>query len=250
MCCFSGNVSSVGATRIFARGAGADRQYLAYSMHYEAAGDLAMILPLPTPPGAPEDAVRFIDLSGYAEFFTDLERGFPVRLTRAFQGAPQAQSLKVYSVGSFEASFVPRQADFARLDARFRLPERVWGDLPVYRDYGFAVFKLKPGAHEVHPMAFEFPRRDARRLFFPTVHVHHGAVESVAEFDHTLYCQRAGRERDWQISARELAAAAAELPAREFVDVLRAQGLIDADAPAQKLTVRGRLRNEDIWATE
>jgi hypothetical protein len=43
-------------------------------MQYRAAGELAMILPLPVPPGCGEDAVRFIDLSGHASFFADLAR--------------------------------------------------------------------------------------------------------------------------------------------------------------------------------
>ena len=39
-------------------------------------------------------------------------------------------------------------------------------------------------------MAFEFPTRDAARLFFPTVHVHDGSFHPMAHFDHSLYCQR------------------------------------------------------------
>jgi hypothetical protein len=38
-------------------------------------------------------------------------------------------------------------------------------------------------------MAFEFQRRDASQLFFPTVHVHDGLVHPTAHFDHELYCQ-------------------------------------------------------------
>jgi hypothetical protein len=38
-----------------------------------------------------------------------------------------------------------------------RLPEGVWAKLPGYADFGFAVFKLKPGNAQVHPMAFSFP---------------------------------------------------------------------------------------------
>ncbi len=158
MCCFSGNVTSVSDTNLFARSAVGDRQFLVYSMQYEADSELAMILPLPVPPAAPEDALQFIDLSGYPAFFADLRLGFPEPIPRGAPlqrlGAPQAKALRVYDVGSFEASFVPQPADFERLDGRFRLPAGVWDQLPQYRDWGFAVFKLKSGVRTVHPMAF------------------------------------------------------------------------------------------------
>ena len=89
-----------------------------------------------------------------------------------------------------EASFVPTIADFDRLDERFRLPKETWHHLPQYNKFGFAVFKLKPGEKRIHPMAFEFPRSDSKRLFFPTVHIHDGEVHATADFDHILYCQQ------------------------------------------------------------
>jgi hypothetical protein len=57
-------------------------------------------------------------------------------------------------------------------------------------DFGFAVFKLKPAADpkEVHPLAFEFPRRNDL-LYFPTLHIHDGEIHPNAQFDHMLYCQ-------------------------------------------------------------
>ena len=76
MCCFSQPVEVVSDTNIFARGA-SGRQSLVYSMSYAAAADLAMVLPLPVPPGPPEDAVRFINLGRYPGFFDDMRRGFP-----------------------------------------------------------------------------------------------------------------------------------------------------------------------------
>ena len=79
---------------------------------------------------------------------------------------------------------MPTVKDFARLDERFKLPPSTWDDLPGYKDYGFAVFKLKKGEQKVHPMAFEFPRGDTRKLFFPTVHIHDGKVHQTAGFDH------------------------------------------------------------------
>jgi hypothetical protein len=123
--------------------------------------DVAMILPLPVPGNPADDAVKFIDLSEYPKIFEDLYKfvtfgdGVPLGLG--------ADDLAVHEVGAFEASFVPRMADFARLDARFQLPAGTWEKLPAYRDYGFAVFKLKAAERDIHPMAFSFPRRDRRR---------------------------------------------------------------------------------------
>src|SRR5207302_5703077 len=137
-----------------------------------------MILPLPVKTPAAENDVEFIDLQGYPNFFTDLEQGFPKQRNHNAidESAPPASAatLRVLQVGSFEASFVPTITDFSRLDERFRLPHDVWDKLPGYKTYGFAVFKLKPGAMTVHPMAFSFPRQNINSLFFPTVHIHDG----------------------------------------------------------------------------
>jgi hypothetical protein len=201
MCCFSRAIRSVSDTQIFARAGEGERQFLVYSMTLEAKGDLAMVLPLPTAAGAGEAAVQFIDLHDYADFFKDLRAGFPEpqeqRLSRHAPTILAPATLKVVSVGSFEASFVPTLADFDRLDPRFRLPAGAWDKLPQYRAYGFAVFKLKPGVATFHPMAFSFPRADADRLFFPTVHIHDGKVHRTAKFDHALYCQCDPAPKDW-----------------------------------------------------
>jgi hypothetical protein len=224
MCCFSREVEKVWSTRIFARPlAGpidASRQLVVYGMSFEAHQDLAMILPIPIHLDAGEDAVRFVDLSACPTFFEDLDRLFPVPVPRAGPpmmfalAAPQGKPmLVVHDVGDFEASFVPTPRDFDRLDPRFRLPGEVWDALPEYSDWGFCVFKLRRAPNsgggsrsglfglfksktkeagagrKVHPMAFEFPRRDASSLFFPTVHVHDGRVHPTAEFDHELFCQ-------------------------------------------------------------
>ena len=97
------------------------------------------------------------------------------------------------------ASFVPAIKDFARLDKQFRLPDSVWEKLPLYKEFGFAVFKLKKpekGEQKVHPMAFEFPRASKNILFFPTVHIHDGTVPAKARFDHSLFA-RSATSRRW-----------------------------------------------------
>lgn len=256
MCCFSPVTApaswlsrlwpkrplKVAETRIYARMEGAE-QALVYSMTLSAAGEVAMLLPIPVASGAGDEAVRFVDLSGYPTFFEDLALGFvvPEPASRAKRGGfPELslspQTLKVHSVGSFEASYVPSVADFDRLDARFRLPDAVWSELPAVADYGFAVFKLKPGkAQHIHPMAFRFPTRDPARLFFPTVHIHDGAVHPTARFDHTLYHQGgAGEDRSWAA-------------ARAFMKLDRAAGLVDGDAHVYRQELAGKLPNRDTW---
>lgn len=243
MCCFSRN-AVVADTNIFARGAKDGRQFLVYSMKFSSKEDLAMILPIPTPRDAKEDAVRFINLEKYADFFKDLRAGFPMpnggsRGKPAFGSLePDSHKLKVVEVGSFEASFVPAVKDFSRLDERFRLPAETWDKLPSYKDFGFAVFKLKKGSEQkVHPLSFEFPRANPKQLFFPTVHIHDGQVHPRAKFDHALYCQADRMLLGWVESTR---------PAAMFMKLDNAEGLLDGMRHCHMKEMRGVLKNEDV----
>jgi hypothetical protein len=149
MCIFSQPVEHVSSTNIFARATIRGTQMLVYAMTLSAREELAMVLPLPTLPGAPENAVRFINLERYAHYFDDMRKGFPETrfAPMAFGGVASGHvpetPLVVHDVGAFEASFVPSLADFSRLDPRFALPAQTWDALPTYKDWGFAVFKLK-----------------------------------------------------------------------------------------------------------
>lgn len=249
MCCFTKPVISVTATKIFARAGKADHQYLVYSMNLKASEALAMVLPLPVKAGSDENAVKFISLKDYPEFFTDMESGFPAPVSAGrSEGvlkwhANSAAALPVVEVGNFEASFVPTVKDFSRLDERFRLPEGAWKKLPAYKDFGFAVFKLKPGSQQVHPMAFSFPRRDIHSLFFPTVHIHDGKVHSEAEFDHVLYCQpnegeplKYDSKRAWIESSGH---------AISFMRVAKAEAIVEPNQHCYKTTMDGHLPNRD-----
>ena len=248
MCCFTGPVE-VAETNIFARAAESLRQLLVYEATTVASAEVAMVLPLPVPPGSGEGAVEFVDLQRFPELFAALADGFPARPVRRgppfAKGAPEVPPgpLRVVGVGSFEASFVPTVDDFARLDPRFRMDPSVWEALPDYRTWGFAVFRLAAGANRTHPMAFVFPRRDPTRLFFPTVHVHDGLVHDYASFDHALYCQ--------ETRGSQLALGAFEEsrgPARRFVDPERGAGIVDPDRHVYRLELRGPAHNVDVFA--
>jgi len=148
----------------------------------------------------------------------------------------------VQEVGAYEASFVPRPMDFGRLDERFRLPAELWVELNNYADWGFAVFQLRETKlAEVHPMAFDFPRRD-KRLFFPTLHIHHGKLEKRAEFDHTLYCQPAP-SLNWHLKEWE----DSRDPVAKYVHCAEALKLFDGGFPAWRAVVRGMCENRDTW---
>src|SRR5712672_21954 len=248
MCCFSQPVISVSGTNIFARPDADGRQLLVYSMTVNAKKDLAMILPLPVKTPAGEKDVKFIDLKGYPELFTDMESGFPKPIATASEDLMQGHAvtnspkLEVVQVGDFEASFVPTQNDFFRLDERFRLPRGAWKQLPAYESYGFAVFKLKPGALKVHPMAFSFPRRLSKTLFFPTVHIHDGKVHEKAHFDHSLYSQPTHDERPrtqgWEESYSHPA---------NFMQMTKVKDVVLADQHCYKKEMRGMLANKDTF---
>lgn len=243
---FSVKVKEVSNTRIFARMVAPARQGLVYAMNVDTPTEVAMVLPLPVVVGAAEDAVKFIDLSKFPHFFASLDKGFPSPAggdpfaNSLGPRAPKSATLAVHQVGSFEASYVPKMADFSRLDERFRLPEGSLEKVGLYKDYGFAVFKFKPGRQKVHPMALTFPSRFADRLFFPTVHIHDGEVHEKEKFDHNLYAQclhRGGRALlQWEESSGN---------AVVFAQAGLSEGLIDPTKHVYRLKLMGELKNED-----
>lgn len=242
MCCFSREVLSVSGTSLFARLEPDGRQYVVYAMSVHSKEEVAMILPVPVAEGQGEAAMKFVDLSGYPEMFREMNRGFPVPRSRSaadpFAGVTAApKPLKVEQVGAFDASYVPTVADFSRLDARFRLPDGTWEKLPGYAGFGFAVFKLREGRRDYHPMAFSFPSAVPDRLFFPTLHIHDGEVHKKAHFDHTLYCQGQGlKAGEWQES---------EQLAIQFMKPGKTQGIVLPGQHIHRRRLIGQLANTD-----
>lgn len=271
---FSRPVESVARTRLFARVVGGERgapprQHLVCSTQFSAPEDLALILPLPTPPEAGEDAVRFVDLSGYPGFFDDFGRGFgeePASQATQDRAPPNgSEPLAVQDVGAYEASFVPRRADFSRLDPRFRLPEAAARALPCPANYGFAVFRRKAGQRQqVHPLALSFPTRNFQQIFFPTAQFYGGEWLRRVSFDHLLYFQGSeamrlplgfdvGTHRLGRLVGGVLGVGGGVKPpeasrdfARAFVDLDAAQGLVDGDLKVLRFVLRATLPNRDV----
>src|SRR3954470_14903139 len=124
MCIFSRPVEKVFGTNIFARYVREEEivdkftrkiinhQFVAYSMNFAAAGELAMVLPIPVDSKRNnEDAVEFINLEKYSDFFKDLGKAFePTFLSdglvtrSATLGIPKS-ILTVHTVGDFDASY-------------------------------------------------------------------------------------------------------------------------------------------------
>ena len=242
MCCFSRPVKHVHNTSIFARVSERGNQILIYSMSLDTAEEVAMILPIPVRAGTTEDELNFINLENYPDLFEDLSKMFPIPFTQSrLELKPTAASraaLKVQKVGSFEGSFVPTQADFARLDERFRIDPAVWEKLRQYKNFGFVVFKFRPGKHEIHPMAFAFPTATPKSIFFPTVHIHDGKVHRKEHFDHALYCQTASAQvkMDWQESTQ---------PIHKF-NYLRSQKTLLMGQHLYQQRVVGEFKNRDF----
>lgn len=255
MCCFTAP-TEVHSTNIFARMTAPGTQALVYQMEYTAQRPTAMILPLPVALPAGEASVTWRDLKGYPTFFADLARGFPVEESRARSLSKAAVAaavdvIEVHEVGDFIASFVPSQADFARLDPRFVITPNVWSAFPEYKDYGFAVFQLKELAGAPHPIAFELASRLKDAIYFPTVHIHDGTAHKEDQFDHVLYVQDA--RFDAKVHAYEGPNKADKATgyvrskerARSFANVGATLGLLDGDHLLHKTTLTGMLPNKD-----
>lgn len=249
MCCFTDPMQFVGATRIFARGDG-DWQVVAYEMVFQSEAPVAMVLPLPVMPTNDESSLRFIDLSGYPEFFRHLHLSFAGWKSRGGSDGG-LRDLTVHRVGQFEASFAPNRKAFSRLDARFRITDHLLDRLGDVRDYGFAVFQLSPSAEpqRAHPMAFAYRRRDRGELVFPTLHIHDGEVHPEAKFDHALYWQaeRAPDRDDWLIPSR--GRFRWEWPVTHpsrFLDASRTAGVFNPSQGLYRAAIEGTRANADI----
>jgi hypothetical protein len=269
MCCFAQPVDSVSDTKIFARLLEGGWQYLVYQMSFKSPTANAMVLPLPVQlPATDDQTLEFISLKDYEDFFSDLDQGFPSEYkgfpppaAEVDSAAAGALTLEVHEVGDFVASFVPSIADFTRLDEQFRIPKESWDQIPGYGNYGFAVFQLKSLAGTPHPMAFKFRSRlgsgGDRQIFFPTVHIHDGEVHQREEFDHTLYLQApefdaaCGRYNATPQPRPDATTkhVRSKWPAKEFCNIDKSLGIVDAEGLVHRLGMHGQLANTDVLAS-
>lgn len=267
MCIFAQPVKTVTDTNIFARMLSDGWQALVYQMHFESNAKNAIILPLPVQvPSKDEGSLEFISLKENDTFFDDLNRLFPLALPQhpfSRAGADTAVDsarlkLKVHDVGEFVASFVPTISDFDRLDKQFRVPGESWEKIPVYSDYGFAVFQLKSLAGKPHPMAFKFKSRLSMKkpgsLFFPTVHIHDGEVHKRERFDHTLYLQSQEFDsvcgeyikRGYSVEDEVTGYARSKWAAVRHCDPRLSAGILNPQGLVHRRRMRGRFENTDV----
>lgn len=248
---FSTPVRVASTFNFFAR-ANADHQFLACNFRYEADAPFTLFLPLPTPSDAPANAVRFINLSGYDEFFSDLRRGFP-NLTRdtGKQSFTDRLREKVrdwldLDTTQIEFAFFPNRTVLANMREHWPVSDAVWSDLEPYADCGLVGLKLEAGANRLPPIAFEFPRRNPDELTFPTAH--NLPPTAAAHLRHALYAQTAQRSLQWRISIN----AEDERPirARDFVKADRTLGLIEPDQPIVSRRLVGPAENVDVRLIE
>ncbi len=276
----------IGNTRIFARHTKQGKQAIVYSFSITSKTSAAMILPLPVVQGSGEDALNFIDMSDYPDFFDDIDSVCRPEYQHIEEytnlddmlecgEGEEISKLIVHDVGDYEASYVPTIDDFDRLDPCFRLPEEVWKKMPDYSDYGFAVFQLKltlsvgddETENAVHPMAFEFPTRNSQQLFYPTVHVHDGDYHNLGDFQHTFYCQRENARSEFKY-LRDLFHGESPSPAEAVIGdfkgyawylrttevasqlpigIDKCQGLVDPENKIQGMSLKGSYPNLDVW---
>jgi hypothetical protein len=99
-------------------------------------------------------------------------------------------------------------------------------------------------------MALEFRTRLIDTVFFPTVHIHDGQVHGTEQFDHVLYVQDPRLQRSAKGGFAQAADPKVPLtsslhPVGSRLDVQRAQGIVQPDAPGYRLLLRGQLPNQD-----
>ncbi len=248
---FSTPVRVASTINFFAR-ASADHQFLACNFRYEAATPVTLILPLPTPPDAPANSVRFINLSGYDDFFRDMRRGFPdLTSETSKQSFTDRLREKVrdwldLDTTQIEFAFFPNRSVLAEMREHWPVSDAVWTALEPYATCGLVGLKLEAGANRLPPIAFEFPRRNRTELTFPTAHnLPHASATTIRQ---ALYAQTSNRSPEWRLSTG--ADDDRPLRARDFVKVERTLGLIKPNQPIVSQRLSGASDNIDVRLIE
>ncbi len=251
---FTRPVRVAGATNIFARAAKDGRQFLAYNFRYEAADDFALILPLPTPPETLPTDVRFIDLSGYDSFFSDLRHGFP-ELEREAEKVSLTDRIieKVRDWLDIDPTraaitFAPNPAALSHIADEFQVTPAVRRALDRFGATGCVCLKLTAGANRVPPLAIEFPRRQPDRLFFPTALAAGDVYEARASFNYHLFGQLPHCPPTWR-SSTSSGDERLRL-ARDWLKVDKSSGLLAPDLPIVWQRLSGLHDNLDAYVPD
>jgi hypothetical protein len=246
MCLFSKPVRAVAEIRMFARSGKGGRQFLACDFRIDASEPCALLIPLPVPPKTIPSDVRFLNFENYPQFFADVESGFPSPPIKprppGMLDAPSALQANDLPLTGFEAEYVPDIPGFAEVGAPYRLSQDLQEQLPQYNKSGFAVIKIQPGKQQLRPIVFDFPRRDPKQLFFPTLQVLDGRFHETEVFDHALYSQPSANNenaklKEWYESRR---------PADFYIRTTKTQDVVDADAHVYVRRMIGKLKNVDV----
>jgi hypothetical protein len=225
MCLFSGQIQSVSKTKILVARVhpcklekkrdrygiiktykvpyGVPMQFTVYSNTVKhtpsESGPSAMVLPVPLIRGS--NRIKFIDMSGYADIFEDLDMMFPTMLSRSASMSTDSavsQTLPVMQVGSYKASLVPNIKTFDNLSDGFALNPGTAEVLQKYygSGYAFVVCRLDEGTteHTYHPFAYTHEIRTDGQLFIPTRHYHDLAPNNPYTTYHTSYSQDADQD--------------------------------------------------------
>jgi hypothetical protein len=225
-----------------------EKQFLVYSMNYRVGEDLAMVLPLPVPVGSKEDAVQFIDLHGYGEFFADLQSGFPVAasdkrrpLSRSMPSHCRQRRSRWFRSAASKRRLCRRSKTLRASMLGFACRTGFGTSCPPTKSRGLRCSSCARMPARCIRWRLRFLAPIASKLFFPTVHIHDGKVHDTAHFDHSLYCQvgsQYGKTTGWE-ETPQLASA--------FVKVAATKGIVDGSAHCYRKTILGNQKNQDTW---
>jgi len=228
---------------MFARFEG-DRQVLAMEMRVNLPRDMALIVPLPTIPNAGRDALRLLR-PGTSALFAQLQSGFSKSDSQNERRERQddlsdsgVRTRRFVEAAPYDTLYLPSMDDFGLIDNEFQLSSQLVGAFSPYRDYGFAVLKLRAAANaRLRSIAFSFPTRDTSHLYFPTFQYRDGTVHNTVMFDVTLYAQNAEKSA-WDGTAVE---------AGDFMSMDDGAEVISVERTVQRRVLYGEKANEDIW---
>jgi len=175
MCIISGQVHSVGATKIFAIPSRAGtRQLTAYTNTVDTPADNLMCLPVPNP-----ETVEFEKVP--EDLFDQCARSFQVMAARGTtlgvtrSALPDSRDeLVVQSHGSYDVVLIPSLNDVGRVPRHFATltPDVIQFMRANYAaNMGFLLCRLKPGKMSYEPFAYSHAITGPY-LFVPTMHFH------------------------------------------------------------------------------